>query len=415
MSATSPFVGVRVFSNLRDTVAAIDARDSTVLGLCLPLPNIAAADNAKIPMDEPFRISMDDPATIAMLGPGLAQDTINQIASEGIVTDIPFVRVEAKTDLEAQIGKIVGSASQKTGLFALLEAKDELKLEPGGLLAPGYTSQRIGSAANPVAMAMDTVCSQIIDCIGYVDTPATSREAAAAYAADFATSLNMVAMYPAARVYLDGQDVVRPLSPHVAAATVRRDKEVGNPFKAAWNRPLKGVRGPSQRVTYRDGDTTSDANFLNQNGVGTLIEGNLLWAPYTTATDPTVRAYRQIKRIRTRRSIEKSMLRALRQYLSEDVGPHLVQLMARALAEACEERKAFNAIIDYTIVYSKSLNPGTFLREGGLRLKLKFEETPGLTDLQVFTEPQPEAFDVLSAGIAAALATLGGQNTVATD
>ncbi|QRE74376.1 phage tail sheath family protein [Methylobacterium aquaticum] len=415
MSATTPFVGTRVFSNLRDTIAAIDTRDSTAIGLCLPLPNISAADNGKIPMDEPFRISMDDAATIAMLGPGLAQDTINQIASEGIIADIAFSRVAAKTDLEQQIAAIVGSASQKTGMFALLEAKDQLKLEPGALLAPGHTSQRIGGAKNPVAMAMDTVATQIIDCIAYVDAPSTSREAAAAYAADFATSLNVVAMYPAARVYLEGQDVVRPLSPHVAAATVRRDKEVGNPFKSAWNRPLLGVRGPSQRVTYRDGDTTSDANYLCQNGLGTIIEGNLLWAPYTTATDPTVRAYRQIKRIRTRRSIEKAMLRALRQYLSEDVGPHLVQLLARSLAEACEERKALGAIIDFQIVYSKSLNPGTFLRDGGLRLKLRFEETPGLTDLQIYTEPQPEAFDVLSAAIAASLQTLGGINVVATD
>lgn len=410
MSATTPFVGTRVFSNLSDTIAAIDTRDSTVIGLCLPLPNIAAADNTKIPLDEPFRISMDDPATIAMLGAGLAQDTINQIASEGIVTDIAFVRAKAAADLEAQVGHIVGSQSQKTGIFALLEAKDELKLEPGCLLAPGYTSQRLGGAKNPVAMAMDTICSLIIDCLGYVDAPASSREAAAEYAADFATSLNMVAMYPAARVYLDGQDVVRPLSPHAAAAMVRRDKEVGNPFKAAWNRPLKGVRGPSQRVTYRDGDTSSDANFLNQNGLGTVIEGSLLWAPYTTATDPTVRAYRQIKRIRTRRSIEKAMLRALRQYASEDVGPHLVQLIARSLSEACEERRVLGAIIAFEILYSKGLNPGTFLRDGGLRLKLRFEETPALTDLQIYTEPQPEAFDVLSAAIAASLATLGGSN-----
>ena len=106
----------------------------------------------------------------------------------------------------------------------------------------------------------------------------------------------------------------------------------------------------------------------------------------------------------------KAMLRALRQYASEDVGPHLVQLIARSLSEACEERRVLGAIIAFEILYSKGLNPGTFLRDGGLRLKLRFEETPALTDLQIYTEPQPEAFDVLSAAIAASLATLGGSN-----
>lgn len=410
MSATTPFVGVRVFSDLRNTVASIDTRDSTVIGMALPLPNIAAGDDTKIPMDEPFRISTDDPETIALLGPGVARDTVEQIASEGIITDIAFVRVPKSDNIETQIGSIVGSAGSKTGLYALLEAKDELKLEPGLIIAPGYTSQRLGSAANPVAMAIDTICARIIDCIGIVDTPSTSREAAAAYALDFASSLNIVAMYPAARVFLGGQDVVRPLSPHVAAAIVRRDKEAGNPFKAAWNRRLLGVRGPSQRVTYRDGDTATDGNFLNQNGVGTIIEGNLLWSPYNTGTDPTTVGYRSIKRIRTRRSIEKAMLRPLRLYMSEDLGPHLPTLIGRSLEEACEERKNLNALIDYEITWSKKLNPATLLRAGGLRLKLRFEETPDLTDLQIYSEPQPEAFDVLQAAIAASIEAQGSTN-----
>lgn len=410
MSATTPFVGVRVFSDLRNTIAAIDTRDSTVIGMALPLPNVAVGDAALFPLDEPTRVATDDAELITKMGPGVARDTIEQIASEGIVTDLVFVRVPHHAEIETQIGHIVGSAATKKGLWALLEAKDELKLEPGIIIAPSYDSQRLGDAANPVTMAIDAICTRIIDCIGIVNTPATSREAAAEYAADFATSLNIVAMYPQARVFLDGQDVVRPLSPHVAAATVRRDKEVGNPYKAAWNRRLIGVRGPSQRVTYRDGDTSTDANFLLFNGVGTVIEGSTLWAPFNTATDPTAVGYRSIKRIRTRRAIEKAMLRPLRQYVSEDLGPHLPVLIGRALEEACEERRALNAIIDFEITWSKQLNPATLLRAGGLRLKLRFEETPDLTDLQVYSEPQPEAFDVLQAAIAAGIEGLGSSN-----
>ena len=46
MSATTPHVGVRVFSDLKATLASIDTRDSTVIGMCLPAP---AADAAAFP------------------------------------------------------------------------------------------------------------------------------------------------------------------------------------------------------------------------------------------------------------------------------------------------------------------------------------------------------------------------------
>ncbi|UIY44152.1 phage tail sheath protein [Methylobacterium radiotolerans] len=415
MSATTDFVGVRVFSDLGDTTVSIDTRDSTVIGMCLPCPNMATADKATWPDDgEPVTVSTDDAETIAKLGPGLAQDAIAQIAAEGIITDIAFVRAPDVADLETQVGKIVGSANSKSGIWGLLEAKDTLKLEPGCIIAPGYDSQRLGSATNPVAQVIDTLCLRIIDCIGIVNTPATSREDAVTYAADFKLSRNMIAMYPNGRYYLNGQEVVRPLSPSVAAAMVRRDKQVGNPYKAFWNKPLVGVRGPSQRVTYRDGDTSSDGNFLVQNGVGTIIEGNLLWAPYTTATDPTTVGYRSIKRIRTRRAVEKAMLRPLRAYMSEDMGGHLVTLIGQTLDDFCGDLKSLNAIIDYLLVWSKGLNPASLLRGGGLRLKLDFEETPDLTDLQIYDYPYPEAFDVLAAAIASQISSLNNANFVAT-
>ncbi len=78
------------------------------------------------------------------------------------------------------------------------------------------------------------------------DTPATVA-AAQVWAADFATALNMIAMYPAGIVNLGAGNVVRPLFPHVAAAMIRRDKEVGNPYKAFWKPPLKGVLAPPSR------------------------------------------------------------------------------------------------------------------------------------------------------------------------
>lgn len=408
--ATTDFVGVRVFSNLGTSVAKIDTRDSTVIGMVLPA---AAADNTAFPLNEPVRLSTDDPVQVAKLGAGMALDAVNMIAAEGIITDIVFVRTphSAQTDatekLEEEIDGIVGSAGAKTGVWALTDAKDHLGLEPGSIIMPGYDSQRLDNAANPAVTAAATVADRIIDCLVIANTPVTTREAAVQYAADFATARNIVALYPQVMVNLGAGNVVRPMSPSVAAAMVRNDKANGNPYKAFWNKPLQGVLAPSIPVEYRDGDISSDANYLAQRGVGTIIEKKLLWAPFTTATDPTTVGYRSIKRIRTRRAIEKAMLRPLRQYMAQDLTPDVVALIYRALDQFMMDLVTMKALIDYEIIFSKGMNPASLLEAGALRVKPRFEETPDLVDLQIYTETMPEAFDTLAAAIAASLTQLG--------
>ena len=136
MAATTANVGVRVFSNLSPTVASIDTRDSTAIGLCLPCPNIEAENEAAFPPDEPVRLATDNPEQLAKLGPGLAYDTIRQIKGEGIETDVIFVRAETaplvddEEDIPGQIAKIAGDANAKTGVWALAEALGELDIEP---------------------------------------------------------------------------------------------------------------------------------------------------------------------------------------------------------------------------------------------------------------------------------------------
>ena len=417
MVATTNFVGTRVFSNLSSNVAKIDTRDSTVIGMPGPTP---LADDARYPIGELSVISTDNPDDVAKLGAGIIQDAVNQIASEGIACDLAFVRTQhsSKSDpqekFEEELNAIVGSAGTKTGIWRLLKAASELKIEPGSIILPGYDSQRVGNAANAAVVAASAVADRIIDCIVVTNTPVNSREAAVQYAEDHKARLNVVAMYPQAKVNLGSGNVVRPLSPHVVAAIVRRDKETGGPYKASWNRPLKGILDTSLPVEYTNGDVSSDANYLAQHGVGTVIEGNLLWAPFTTATDPTTVGWRSIKRIRTRKAIDKALLAPFRKYLSEDINPSTVGLIYRAADQHMMDLKTMGALVDYELYWSKSMNPASLLEAGALRTKLTFAETPDLVDLQIYTEPQPDAYDLLGENIAAALGQLGSANITVT-
>lgn len=405
MSAVVPNVGTRVFSNLSPTVVSINARQ-TFAALPLPAPN---ADNS-IEKHRPYAISTEDSEMIAKLGEGVAKDTITQIASTGISTDIIFVRCDDDPDEDTQLGHIVGDAAQKTGSWAVLDAKGEIGLEAGLILSPEYSHQRPGDAANPVLTTHEAICGKLIDCFAIGDANGTEREHAALAAADFATARNILMGWPRVKVWKNGADATAPMSTFWAAQILKRDADVGNRYKAAWNKPLVGIRGTERPISHRDGDPTSESNYLCQAGIGTVIENKLLWAPFTTATDPTTRDYRSIKRIRTRRSIEKSFLRSMRKYNADDLGAHLATLVYQTMSEACSSRQAINAIIDYELVWQRALNPNTALRDGSLMTKLRFEETPELVDLGIYTEPQPEAYDLLADNIAAALEALGDQN-----
>lgn len=417
MVATTDFVGTRVFSNLNSNLAKIDTRDSTIASMVMPAP---LADNAAFPMDEPVSLSLDNAEQLAKLGAGLARDACDQLLQEGIVTDIAFVRVQHSTSsdtavkLEAEVNAITGSAGARTGMYALLDAKSHIKLEPGSIMSPGYMAARLGGAKNPVANAASIVADRFIDCIVAADVPSTSIASAIEWAEDFKTALNVVALYPAGVYNFGTGNVTRPLSPSFLGRMIRRDKETGGPYKAFWNRPLQGVLGPSVPVEYTNGDVSSDANRLAQAGVGTIIEGNLLWAPFTTATDPTTVGWRSVKRIRTRKAVDKALLAPFRKYLSDDLNPATVSLIYRSADQHMMDLVTMGALIDYELFWSKSMNPATLLEAGALRTKLIFGETPDLVDLQIYTEPQPEAYDLLGENIAAALGQLGSANITVT-
>ncbi|MEZ5782057.1 MAG: hypothetical protein R3D70_10575 [Rhizobiaceae bacterium] len=191
---------------------------------------------------------------------------------------------------------------------------------------------------------------------------------------------------------------------------MRRDKEAGNPYKAAWNKPLRGVLGSSVPIGYTDGDPNSQANHIVQAGGGTVIEGNLLWAPYTTATDPTTIGYRSFKVIRTRRTADKAMLRPMRKYMASDMSPHEATQVYLSLDAFYSDLLVLGAIVGYEILWSPTMNPGELLQAGAMRVKVRYAETPDLVDLQIYSETMPEAYDALAAAIAAAINALGRPN-----
>lgn len=421
MPATTPHVGVRAYFDRLGTAPFLIADMSTIGGAFTGANDTVAA---KFPLNVPVHFTTDDlEMTTALGATGTLRHTIDAIISEGIIASVVAVRVAEGANIEATMANIVGSASARTGLYALLDAKGETGVEPDILIAPGYTSQRLGSAANPAATALDAICDRITTAVAVCDTPSANKTVAVEWAADFAGTLNVIAIGQAVRVSVDGTPVVRPASPHIAAQIVRTDKEKGapyyNPGHSPGQRALKGILGPDRAVTWRVNDPDCEANYLIQRGVNSLVQveqnrtfrrvnspqGKDFWGFFNTSSDPKWRA---INMVRTRKAVLEVIPRTLVQYIGRNLGAHLITTIGSSIEAFLAELYGLPepAILPgWKVLWPRELNTNGVLAVGGSAFRVQFQEAPPLVDLQIFTEPHEASFDILASQIEAAMRT----------
>jgi len=99
------------------------------------------ADPILWPLDEPILL-LNKPLYAATLGAsGTLYPAIKQAMAEGAGTFV-IVRVAYNAEPNAQMGKIIGDQVQRTGVWALLNARSKLGVQPKTLTAPGFTSVR---------------------------------------------------------------------------------------------------------------------------------------------------------------------------------------------------------------------------------------------------------------------------------
>ncbi|GJD93350.1 phage tail sheath family protein [Methylobacterium iners] len=419
MPATTPHVGVRTFLNRTDKQPFIIA-DLATIGGCFTATGV---DRALFPPDTPVHFTTDDADMVAGAGAsGTLRQTLDAIASEGVIASLVAVVPDftGAGTFEQQMARIVGSPSQRTGLYALLSAQGETGVEPDNLIAPGFTSQRLGNAANPAATALDAICERLPTALAFCDTPSSSKEAAVEWAADFSETLNVVAIGQAIRVSVEGVPIVRPASPHAAALMVKTDKDHGAPYYNPGNQAFKGILGPDRAVGFSISDPDCEANYLIQRGVNSIVQieknrtsrasnspqGKTFWGFFTTSNDPLWRA---INVIRTRKAVREVIPRTLVKYIGKNLGAHVAVTLLQALEDFISELKSLPepAILGGRVAWDRSLNSNATLRTGGFVVTLDFEEAPPITDIQVYTGRYEAAFNILADEIQTAMSQYG--------
>lgn len=425
MPTATPHVGVRTFLDRVEKQPFIIADMSTIGGAFTPGTGL---DRAKFPVGVPVHFTTDDADMVAAAGTGTLRETIDAITAEGVTASIVAVvpDILANDTVEQTIGKLAGSSGSKTGVWALVDAQAETGAVPDILIAPGYTSQRIASSANPVATAFDGVCEKLGTAMAVCQTPTTNKTAAVEWAADFAETLNIIAVGQAARVSVNGSPVTRDIAPSIAASIVALDKQLGGPYWNPGNRALKGILGPNRAVGFTIDDPDCEANFLIQRGVNSIVQieknrtsratnapqGKTFWGFFNTSNDPL---WRMINVVRTRKAVREVIPRTMVKYIGKNLGAHLGITMLNALEDFLGELKAGRepAILGGQVRWDRTLNSNSTLRTGGFVISLDFEETPALVDLQVRTGRYEQAFNILADEIMAAAKSYGVTGSLA--
>ncbi|QTN99309.1 phage tail sheath subtilisin-like domain-containing protein [Brucella sp. 458] len=404
--ATSSFNhGTRVIS-VGSEARSMEIADVSTIGAAVIAPD---ADPKVFPVSEPVAFYTHEADKVAALGTtGTAIDIVNAVRAQGVEAMLVFSREEEGATPEATMANLIGSAASMTGVHALSYALGHVGVEPDILLAPGHSAGRVDNAKNPLADALQQVAEKL-RAVAVLDTGGPTREKSLEYRADFASRYCYL-LDPFVRVSSGTDIVTKPASPFAAGLIIKRDKEKGGPYWSPSNQETLGILGTARPITYFDGEIDHEANLLNEAGIATFIparlvqgiggqfaaNGRILWGNRTTSDDPL---WKFINVVRTRATIEKTIIRSFRWANDDNLSVQLVTAVLRTLQEFLDELTVAGAILGGRAFWERATNTNASLRDGKLRVEFDAEEAPPLEDLIFGSRRNEQYFDNLAADI----------------
>lgn len=150
-------VGIK---HLRDGVEpqSVIGAEMSILGIVGTAP---AADADAFPLNRPVFLRTNDTALRTLLGAtGTVVHALEgvsaQLTGSARAAKVVVVLVEEGENAMETIANIRGSEAGRTGIWAFLDAPEELGVTPRLIIAPGYTSQTVSGLVDPLVTAPGT-------------------------------------------------------------------------------------------------------------------------------------------------------------------------------------------------------------------------------------------------------------------
>lgn len=325
-----------------------------------------AADAAKFPLNTPVMI-YGSASVLATLGlTGTLPDAIRRIFHYAGAL-ICVVRVADNVDIDTQLSNLVGSAGTFTGVHAFLRAKSTLGFAPRLLLAPGFTTQRPTSLANPVMTALLGVANKLKAMI-YADAPSTTSADAHTWRDDW-TSDRIYAFAPMVKVWdsVGAVYVDKPASPSIVGTQVWLDNNKGFHYSPS-NKVLTDIGGVSRPIDFTMGDPDCEANVLNEDHINTIIHegGWRSWGNRTTSID-TNWIFASSRRIAD--AIDDSILAAALPWIDEPLRPAIITSIVESVNGYLRVLQREGAIVGGKAWFDPDRNTAAELKLGHLHVE----------------------------------------------
>jgi uncharacterized protein len=335
------------------------------------------ADRDMFPVDTPVLLT-DIQSAIGKAGDkGTLARTLEAMSAQTKPVTI-VVRVEEGVDDAATTSNVIGTTDMSgrfTGLQALLAAQSRLGVKPRILGAPGLDTQPVGQAIATLA--------QKLRGFGYVSANGCeTKEDATTYRKQFSQRELMV-MWPDFVGWNTRTSTYDTVDATAIALGLRAkiDEETG------WHRSLSnvginGVTGISKDVFWDLQDPATDAGYLNEHDVTTLInsKGFRFWGSHTCSDDPL---FQFENYTRTAQVLADTMAEAHMLYVDKDLHPSIVRDMIESINAKFRELTRNGYLIGGEAWFDESANDKDSLKAGKLAIDYDYTPVPPIENLML--------------------------------
>ncbi|NRO98128.1 phage tail protein [Paraburkholderia sp. NMBU_R16] len=365
--------GVRVLE-INEGTRPIRTVSTAVVGLICTGED---ADTSAFPLDTPVLLTN----VVAALGKagtkGTLYRTLDAIGRQTKPVTI-VVRVADGKDTAETTSNVIGSVTAEgtyTGMKALLRAQSRFGVRPRILAAPGLDTQ-------PVAAAFVTI-AQSLRAFAYVSAHGCkTKEEATAYRRQFGQREIMV-IWPDFLAWDDVSNatVVMPAPAYAAGLRAKIDNDIG------WHRTLSnvavnGVKGISADVSWDLQDPATDAGYLNEQEVTTLVNRNgfRFWGSRTCSDDPLF-AFENYTR--TAHVISDSIAEAQMAIVDGPLNPSLPRDIIETINGKFREWTSLGYLIGGSSWFDPEPNTTDVLNSGKAYLDYDYTPVPPLENLML--------------------------------
>ncbi|ORC43826.1 phage tail protein, partial [Burkholderia sp. A27] len=335
------------------------------------------ADAAMFPLDTPVLLTNIQAAIGKAGDKGTLARTLQAMSAQAKPVTV-VVRVADGVDDAATTSNVIGTTAVGggyTGMQALLAAQSKLGIKPRILGAPGLDTQ-------PVATALGTLAQKLRG-FGYISAKgAETKEAATTYRKQFSQRELMV-LWPD---FL-GWDTTANAATSIDATAIALGLRAKLDEQRGWQKTISnvginGVTGISRDVFWDLQDPATDAGYLNEQDVTTLINSNgyRFWGSRTCSDDPL---FEFENYTRTAQVLADTMAEAQMSFVDVDLHPSIVRDIIESINAKFRELVSNGYLIGGSAWYDDSVNDEDTLKAGKLSIDYDYTPVPPLENLML--------------------------------